>query len=498
MKYVFTQWWIYPVLFLIIVAMYDIFQKKHTIWRKFPIIGHFRNFFETIGPELRQYLFSGDQEEQPFNRNERRAIYSASKKQNENFGFGTTQDQNIAGHIIIKQSNFPVLNEKSYVFSKDDPTIIPCAKVLGEWRDREKKFRPQSVINISAMSYGSLGKKAIEALNKGAESVNCLHNTGEGGVSPHHLHGGDLIWQLGTGYFGARNTDGSLNIKKLVEKCNQHDAIKAIEIKLSQGAKPGKGGILPGKKVTQEIAEIRGIPVGETCLSPNAHSAFSNISEMIDIIEEIAEKTGLPVGIKSAVGKTEFWYELAVEMKRRNQGPDFISIDGGEGGTGAAPLSFSDHVSVPFRTGIREVYGIFQEVDLHRSVVWIGSGKLGFPEQAIYALAMGCDMVQIAREAMLSIGCIQAQKCHNGQCPVNIASHKGQWLVDAEHKAWRFSNYIRSFRKNLLALSNASGYEHPCQFTTQDILIAQGGDKFTTLCDHFDNFRTDVPEVFWN
>ena len=250
-----------------------------------------------------------------------------------------------------------------------------------------------------------------------------------------------------------------------------------------RGQNQEKEEFFPQAKVTPEIAAVRKIPVGKDCLSPNAHSEFSNVDEMIDFIETIANKTGLPVGIKSAIGHLEFWNELAVRMKERNQGPDFITIDGSEGGTGVAPLTFSDHVSLPFKIGFARVYQIFQEHGLENQVVWIGSGKLGFPDRAVFALAMGCDMIAVAREAMLAIGCIQAQQCHTGHCPAGVAT-QSWWLqrgLDVEYKSKRMAKYIKSFRKELLTLSHACGYEHPSQFVGKDIEISVGINKFSTM-----------------
>jgi glutamate synthase domain-containing protein 2 len=269
----------------------------------------------------------------------------------------------------------------------------------------------------------------------------------------------------------------------LAQEVESTPNIRCIEIKLSQGAKPGKGGILPGAKVTAEIAAVRKIPVGKDCLSPNAHSEFSTVDEMIDFIEKIADRTGLPVGIKSAIGELEFWSKLADRMLERNQGPDFIAIDGSEGGTGAAPLTFSDHVSLPFKIGFARVYQIFQEKGAVDKVIWIGSGKLGFPDRTVFALAMGCDMVAVAREAMIAIGCIQAQQCHTGHCPAGVAT-QSWWLqrgLDVEYKAERMAKYLKSFRKELLTLSHASGYEHPSQFLGKDVEISVGVNKFTTM-----------------
>jgi glutamate synthase domain-containing protein 2 len=262
-----------------------------------------------------------------------------------------------------------------------------------------------------------------------------------------------------------------------------HPFIRAVEIKLSQGAKPGKGGILPGVKVNAEIARIRHVEEGKDCISPNSHSEFSDVKGLIDFIEMIAEETGLPVGIKSAVGEIEFWEELGKEMKKQNRGPDFIAIDGGEGGTGAAPLTYADHVSLPFKIGFQRVYTTFQKLGITNRVVWIGAGKLGFPDRAVVALAMGCDLIYIAREAMLSIGCIQAEQCHTDHCPAGVAT-QNWWLqkgLNPTNKSVRAGKFIQGFRKELLSLAHSCGYEHPAQFSGTDIEISAGMNKFITL-----------------
>ena len=473
-------YWIYPITLLVIIILYDLFQKEHAILRNFPIIGHFRYWIEKIGPELRQYIVANDKEEMPFNRSERSWIYATSKKEKNTFGFGTTEQLYEMGYPIIKHSTFP-FNPKKI----DKNFHIPCKKTIGKFHGRTKPYKPASIINISAMSFGSLGENAITALNKGASKANCYHNTGEGGVSPYHSNGADTVWQIGTGYFGARADNGEFSLDKFKETIEKNSHIKMVEVKLSQGAKPGKGGILPAEKVTKEIAAIRGIPIGETCISPNNHSSFSNVDGLIDFIELLAKTSGLPIGIKSAIGKLDFWEELAIKMKERNKGPDFIAIDGGEGGTGAAPLAFTDHVSLPFKIGFKRVYSIFQQESLTERITWIGSAKLGFPDRAIIALSMGCDIINVAREAMISIGCIQAQKCHTDDCPTGVATQK-KWLqrgLNIKNKSERCAQYIIGFRKELLQLTYASGYEHPAQFTGNDIEISSGVNKFVPLED---------------
>ncbi len=470
------------VIFLALVAIHDILQRRHAVVHNYPVIGHLRYFMEFIGPELRQYWVADDKEELPFNRSERSWIYATSKGQNNFFGFGTEEQQYSVGYPIIKNVAFPFPEDKA-VHINGDPSAVPCLKVLGKTHRRKKAWRPTSVVNISAMSYGALGKNAISALNRGAKLAHCFHNTGEGGLSPYHLLGGDVVFEIGTGYFGVRGKDGKFSMDVLAEKCARHPQIKAIELKLSQGAKPGKGGVLPAAKVVPEIAAIRGVEAYKDCISPNAHSEFSSVDGMIDFIEKIADRTGLPVGIKAAIGDTDFWAELARRMKKRKEGPDHITIDGGEGGTGAAPLTYTDHVSLPFKIGFARVYQIFQKAGVSEDLVWIGSGKLGFPDRAVIAFAMGCDMVNVAREAMMSIGCIQSQSCHTGHCPTGITT-MSEWRqagLDVDIKAVRAANYIKGFRKELIALAHTAGYEHPCQFQAKDIELSTGVNKFSPL-----------------
>ncbi|MEC9353064.1 MAG: FMN-binding glutamate synthase family protein [Planctomycetota bacterium] len=452
------------VLFLLlVVAAYDLLQRNHAILRNFPIVGHFRYLFELVGPELRQYIVTGDNEERPFSRDQRRWVYASSKKQNNYFGFGTDNDLELSSnYLIIKHSAFPIMDEIAGESTPGYLYPLPCAKVLGGSRGREKAFRPASVINISGMSYGSLSAAAIEALNCGSAICECLHNTGEGGVSPYHLKGGELVWQIGTGYFGCRNSEGGFDRDKFIETCAS-GPVRAIEIKLSQGAKPGLGGLLPASKVSSEISRIRGVPLGKACYSPPAHTAFSDVDSQLDFVEDLATETGLPVGIKSAVGEISFWRELAHLMATTDRGVDFIAVDGGEGGTGAAPLAFSDHVALPFKIALSRVYREFAQRNLQQDVVFIGSGKLGFPETSMLGFSLGCDMVNVGREAMLAIGCIQAQRCHTGHCPTGVATQSA-WLMrglDPTHKAHRLANYVLTLRKELTYLSRACGVRHP-------------------------------------
>jgi glutamate synthase domain-containing protein 2 len=473
---------------LLLVVSYDLVQKKHAILRNFPIVGHLRYWLEMIGLELRQYIVTSNDEERPFSRDQRRWVYASSKIQNNYFGFGSDNDMDeVENYLIVKQSTFPLQMPKPGDYNFDSGYSIPCAKVLGGYRQRAKAFRPASVVNISAMSYGSLSASAVEAINRGCVLAGCMQNTGEGSISPHHLHGGELIWQIGTGYFGCRNDDGSFSLTRLKENLDRHPQVRAIELKLSQGAKAGVGGIVPAAKVTKEISQIRGVPVDTDCISPPFHTAFDNPDELLDFVEQLAEQTGLPVGIKSAVGEMEFWLELTRLMTTTNRGVDFVTIDGGEGGSGAAPLAFAGHVSLPFKLGFPRVYRAFAEQGLHEQVVFIGSAKLGFPQLALFGFALGCDMVAVAREAMLAIGCIQAQRCHTGHCPTGIAT-QNRWLMrglDPTSKAPRLANYLITLRKELLMLCRACGQAHPGMITGKQIEILDGQLGSTTISELF-------------
>ncbi|TAE00940.1 MAG: FMN-binding glutamate synthase family protein [Bacteroidetes bacterium] len=472
----FFYFFIFFVIFVIIVAIRDLRQKKQTIKNNFPVVGHFRYMLEAIGPELRQYIVANNREELPFNRSQRAWVYASSKSENNYQGFGTDKDLFHPGHIFISPTLFPFPVKNDHP-NHSDPYFAPCAKVIGLPHNRKKPFRPYSIVNISAMSYGSLSANALTALNKGAKMSGCFHNTGEGGLSPYHSYGADVCFQIGTGYFACRSEDGSFNIDKLAALIEKNPFVKMIEIKLSQGAKPGKGGVLPAKKITPEIAEIRGVVMGKDVISPSYHTAFKDIPSMIDFIELIAERTGLPVGIKSAVGKMGMWEELADLMKSTGKGPDFITIDGGEGGTGAAPPAFADHVALPFVYAFTDVYRVFLKRDLCKDITFIASAKIGFPATALMAFAMGADLINVAREAMMSIGCIQAQVCHTNRCPAGVAT-QNKWLesgLDPANKAVRFYNYSKTLRKEILEIAHACGYEHPSQMTMNDVSVGNGG-----------------------
>ena len=464
------------------VVAFDLVQKQHAILRNFPVIGHFRYLLETVGPELRQYIVTSNDEERPFSRDHRRWVYASSKGENNYFGFGTDNDvERTVGYPIIKHRTFSGRGAQTAPHAREGEPL-PSAKVLGAARGRRHAFRPLSLVNLSGMSFGSLSGPAVRALNEGAGIVNCLQNTGEGGLSPYHQRGGELVFQIGTSYFGCRDERGRFDLARLVDLV-QANPVRALEVKLSQGAKPGLGGMLPGVKVSAEIAATRGIPAGQDCASPSRHTAFGDVDEMLDFVETVADATGLPVGIKSAVGNLEFWDELVERMVDGQRGVDFVNVDGGEGGTGAAPLVFADSVAYPFRVGFAEVYKRFAAAGITDDVTFVGAGKLGLPENAIVAMALGADLINVGREAMLAIGCIQAQRCHTDRCPVGVATQDPRLTrgLDPTTKSQRLANYVRALHRDLVKLSEAIGVPHPGLVSVDDIDLMDGQRAGTPL-----------------
>src|SRR5687768_8258421 len=464
------------------VAAHDVVQRKHAILRNYPVAGHLRFLLERFGPELRQYIVTSNDEERPFSRDQRRWVYASSKLENSYFGFGTDNDvENVVGYPIIKHRTFAGQGASTHRHAEEG-VPLPCAKVVGAARGRARAFRPASVVNISGMSFGSLSANAIEALNRGAALAGCLQNTGEGGLSAYHRNGGEIIFQIGTAYFGCRDEDGHFDLARLKDLV-AGAPVRALEIKLSQGAKPSLGGVLPGAKVSAEIAAARGVAEGVDCISPSRHAEFADTDSLLDWVELLAAETGLPVGVKSAVGDMGFWHELTELMATTGRGVDFVTVDGGEGGTGAAPLIFTDSVSLPFQLGFARVHSVFARAGLHEQVTFIGAGKLGLPDNAIVAFALGCDMVNIAREAMLAIGCIQAQKCHTDTCPTGVAT-QNPWLahgLDPRLKSVRVASYIGTLRRDLVKVAEACGVEHPGLIDSSSVEVLTGRTASTPL-----------------
>ena len=442
---------------------HDKLQTRNTIWRNYPVIGHFRNVFQTLGEFFRQYFFALDREEMPFNRAEREWVDHVSKHGKDTVPFGSTKVFE-PGMPIFANGLFPKLD--------DEDKVMPPF-VIGP--DTPHPYRPTSFFNISAMSYGSLSAPAISALSHGAQMAGCYLNTGEGGVSPYHLEGGcDLVYQLGTAKFGARNPDGTLDEDALRRHC-QNPNVKMIEIKLSQGAKPGKGGILPADKVTEEIAEIRGIPVGEAALSPNRHVDAGTPDELLDLIAQVRRVSGRPTGIKMCMGNPAPVADFldAIVARGAASAPDYIAVDGGDGGTGAAPMPLIDTTGLTVRESLPLLVDMLVERGLRSRVKVIASGKLIASADAAWALAAGADMVNNGRGFMFALGCIQALKCHTNNCPTGVTSHKLRYQrgLDPTDKAERVANYVRTMLKEVEIIAHACGVSGPAQLERRHLRV---------------------------
>ncbi|MDY0037350.1 MAG: FMN-binding glutamate synthase family protein [Zoogloea oleivorans] len=445
----------------------DITQKKHAILRNYPVIGHLRYFFEQLGEYFRQYFFLGDREEMPFNRATRGWVYRLAKNEGGVLGFGSTYDLHHPGALIFVNAGFPVLEEEQ---APTPPLTI------GEGY-AAKPFTARSIVNISGMSYGALSRPAVLALSKGAAAAGCWMDTGEGGLAPAHLEGGaDIIMQIGTAKYGVRDAEGQLSDERLRELA-AHDAVKAFEIKLSQGAKPGKGGVLPAAKVTAEIARIRGIPEGVDSISPNRHRDIANVNELLDMIVRVRSVTGKPVGIKTAIGGRRFLHELCEAILRRGleTAPDFIAVDGGEGGSGAAPQALADHMALSIDEALPRVVDTLIEFGLRERIRVIAAGKLVTSARAAWALAAGADFVNTARGFMFSLGCVQAMRCHQNTCPTGISTHnaKLQRGLVVEEKYLRVANYARNMNKEIDMIAHACGLTQAREFRREHVRLVQ-------------------------
>ena len=446
--------------FLTSVGIHDYLQTKHAILRNYPILGHMRFLMEFIRPEIRQYFIESDNDKLPFSREQRTLVYSRSKAVSDQIPFGTTLDVMAPGYQWINQSLVP--------------THLPSHDFRIEigGKDCSQKYSA-SIFNISAMSFGSLSANAIMALNLGAKKGGFAHDTGEGSISQYHrVHGGDLIWEIGSGYFGCRNQDGSFNPDKFA--ANALDSqVKMIEIKLSQGAKPGHGGILPGPKVTSEIAAARGVKEGEACISPSSHSAFSTPIEMMHFIKQLRDLSGgKPVGFKLCIGHAWEWFGLVKAMLETNIHPDFIVVDGSEGGTGASPVEFTNHVGTPLQDGLRLVHNTLMGVNL-RDKIKIGcSGKIISAFDMAVAFALGADWCNSARGFMFSVGCIQAQVCNTGFCPTGVTTQDldRQKALVVTDKSERVFNFHNETLKTLKELVEATGLHHPNEIDASHIV----------------------------
>lgn len=463
--------WIILAVFLGIIALAinDIVQTKHAIRRVYPILGRFRYLLEQVGPELRQYIVTNDLEERPYNRSQRSWVYQSAKGVNSAVGFGTQHDVHEEGEFHFVPASFPTLDEEA-------PTDA-APHVIGPRRPRP--FATRSRINIAPMSFGALSEAAVRALSVGAANADIYLNTGEGGLSPYHREGGgELIFQLGPAKYGARDADGNLDWG-LLREIGWRDEVHAIEIKLSQGAKPGKGGILPGIKVTPEVAAIRGIEVGEASHSPNRFHDFSTTPELIDFVERIKAEVPIPVGVKIVVGDRQFIDDLARERAETGRGPDYISIDGSEGGTGAAPVSLADHMGMPLTDALVVVDNTYRRHGVREDISIIGAGRVITGAEAAYAMALGADLVNIGRGFLFSIGCIQALRCHTNECPTGVAT-QSRWRqrgLVPERKGARVANYARAVQEDLMIVTRAVGLNSPGDLNRDhvDVITDIGG-----------------------
>jgi len=450
---------------LILLGIVDMLQKHHTIRRNFPVIGHGRYLMEMIRPEINQYFVESNSDGRPFSREDRSVVYQRAKGQLDTLPFGTQWDVNEVGYEWINHSLAPVHTD----FSKQRVQVGgPLCK----------KPYSASIFNISAMSYGSLSKNAVLALNSGAKQGGFAHNTGEGGLTPYHLqNGGDIVWQIGTGYFGCRDRkSGAFSLDEFTRRAN-HENVKMIEVKLSQGAKPGHGGILPARKLTHEIAQIRGVPMGEDVISPPAHTAFSTPVGLLEFVQKLREATGgKPVGFKLCLGKRREFLAIVKAMLETKLLPDFITVDGAEGGTGAAPLEFSDSVGTPLADGLVFIHSSLVGAGVRDQIRIIAAGKITTGFHIAKKIALGADLCNSARGMLFALGCIQALRCNSNTCPTGVATQDPA-LVKGLHvgdKARRVANFHRETVKSFFEVLGAAGISEPRELKPWHIMRRVG------------------------
>ena len=454
------------ILVIAVVYVLDRVQKKHAIRRNFPVIGRFRYWFEHLGEFFRQYFFALDREEMPFNRAERSWVYRAAKGENNIVAFGSTRDLRPVGTVIFVNCAFPTLKEDAV-----DTTEI----TLGPFAD--SPYTTQSVFHISGMSYGAISKPAVLALSNGARRAGIWMNTGEGGLAPQHLEGGaDLVFQIGTANYGVRDASGNLSEERLAAVA-AHEQVRMFEIKLSQGAKPGKGGILPAIKVTEEIANIRLITPGKDSVSPNRHREVNSVSDLLVFIDRVRRVTGKPTGFKAVVGNYDWLETLCNEIKIRGveSAPDFITIDSADGGTGAAPMSLIDYMGLPIKESLPGVVDLLDRHGLKDRIKVIASGKLITPAEVAWAICVGADFVVCARGFMFALGCIQALQCHKNTCPTGVTTHNLslQRGLDPTDKASRVYEYAQGIRKEVGVIAHSCGVTEPRELQRAHCRVVQ-------------------------
>jgi len=470
------------LLAVVFVFLSDVTQKKHAVLRSYPVIGHLRYFFEQLGEYFRQYFFAGDREEMPFNRATRGWVYRLAKNEGGTIGFGSTYNLREPGALIFVNHPFPVLEEERL------PT--PSLR-LGEGYAKEP-FEARSIVNISGMSYGAISAPAVRSLSRGAALAGCWLDTGEGGLSPYHIEGEcDIVMQIGTAKYGVRSSDGQLSAERLIELGR---FVSAFEIKLSQGAKPGKGGVLPAGKVTAEIAQIRGIEEGMDSISPNRHRDIGNVNELLDKVTWIRELTGRPVGVKTAIGGWRFMNELADAILRRGLAcaPDFLVVDGGEGGSGAAPQALADHMGLSIDEALPRVIDVLFEAGIRERIRVVASGKLLSPARAAWALCVGADFINTARGFLFSLGCIQALRCHTNTCPTGVATHNKrlQRALVVEEKYVRVANYANNMNREIDMIAHSCGVRHARELRREHVRVVQASGQSMAL-----NMQFPYPEA---
>ena len=479
---------------LILMGLYDMYQSKKTIRKNFPLLGRMRYLLEGLGPEIRQYFVETDLEGKPFNRLQRSIVYQRSKKESDSMPFGTQLDVYKDGYEWINHSiraiPFSKVNENPKVHIGSSQCTKPY---------------DASMFNISAMSFGSLSKNAILALNNGAKQGGFYHNTGEGGLSPYHLQGGDVVWNIGTGYFSCRTDEGKFNYDEFVKRATL-DNVKMIEIKFSQGAKPGHGGILPKEKVTDEIAAIRLVSKGQDILSPPTHSAFSTPLELMEFVKLLRKGSeGKPIGIKICIGNKSEFLSICKAMVETKTYLDFITVDGGEGGTGAAPQEYSDHVGMPLRDAIAFVYDALNGFGIKDQIKIIASGKVITGFDIVRTLSLGADLCNSARGMMFALGCIQALECHNNTCPTGVATQNPDLMkgLVPEEKSVRVARFQHETVKSAMDLMASAGLSHPDEVTRDVITTRIDRNKVETFAEIFPEletgcllFESTVPKEF--
>ncbi|WP_133131281.1 FMN-binding glutamate synthase family protein [Legionella yabuuchiae] len=454
-----TVWFFALLIPLIILWIYDLAQKKHTILRNFPVLGHMRYLLEFFRPEIQQYFIANDEEERPFSREKRSIVYQRAKNVRDTIPFGTEHNIEEVAYTWVLHSLAP----------KHAAEVEPRITVGGP--DCKKPYSA-SRLNISAMSFGALSPNALMALNKAAKIGGFAHNTGEGGLSPYHLQGGDVIFQIGTAYFGCRNDQGLFDQEEFSKEANR-DEVKMIEIKLSQGAKPSHGGILPAAKLTEEIAKVRKVKMGHDVLSPPAHSAFDSPTGLLHFVKKLRDLTGgKPVGFKLCIGRKHEFLAICKAMLETNILPDFITVDGAEGGTGAAPLEYSNHVGEPLEAGLIFVHNALVGINVRDKIRIICSGKIVTGFDMVNKVALGADMCNSARGMMMAVGCVQSKQCNANTCPTGVATQnkrlqRGLVVDEKKHRAVNFhNNTVKSF----LEMIGAMGFSNPSQLTPDCVM----------------------------